>query len=134
MSRRLKEHTSLVPLALFALGCLTGACTEPSPCSENERFDNGYCYPVDAAAPADAEATEAGMAGEAGSAFGVVCTTASNCTAPATFCAVDPSGPGTGFCTATGCEAQPGLCPSDWTCTDLEPQYHYPMHMCLPSQ
>jgi hypothetical protein len=51
--------------------------------------------------------------------FGASCTTDADCTcAEASFCGLMP-GQTVGFCTATGCNEEPSVCPSDWSCFDI---------------
>jgi hypothetical protein len=51
--------------------------------------------------------------------FGTACTESSTCTCDAaSFCAVQPGVP-EGFCSATGCSADPSVCPEGWSCFDL---------------
>jgi hypothetical protein len=51
-------------------------------------------------------------------AFGASCTTDSDCTCAASYCALMP-GQAAGYCTAKGCKADPSVCPPDWSCFDL---------------
>ena len=130
MSSPSRIHIASATLALFTLGGLLG-CTEKTPCSDGERFDNGYCYPVDAAAPrADAAACLAIDAGSSG--FGQACTDSTQCVSPTYYCAIQPPNT-TGFCSAFGCDTDPCLCPTSWTCMDLTP-YGMAAHLCTPPQ
>jgi len=122
-----------IALAMAAAGALLGACTEKTPCDENQQLRDGYCWPVDAAVgPGDAEPVEAGPVSEAGAIFGAPCATVAECVAPTTYCTPPQGGAPLGFCTALGCDTQPDLCPSTWKCLDLEPEYHFAVHMCVP--
>jgi hypothetical protein len=133
---------SAVALMVGVLTGLLAACTDPSPCDEGYAFRDGYCYPIpiDAAAPADAEVISAGgevgsgEAGQAGggevagdpSAFGRVCLTDGECSAPASLCA-----PQLFYCTALGCDVDPTLCPAGWTCMDVSAFAGHAAHMCF---
>jgi hypothetical protein len=49
--------------------------------------------------------------------FGKTCMTSAACaqSGPATFCAIQP--PATmGFCSKTGCDTTPSVCPTGWSC------------------
>lgn len=127
-------------VALLLLGASSMACQEPSSslCDEGQILDpvSGYCIaaPVDAgpldgrtAAPdarADgsmdaARGPDADGACDAGSsAFKAPCAVSGDCHCPTNYCAVTP-GSTTGFCTRTGCDVDPTICPAKWTCLDL---------------
>lgn len=69
---------------------------------------------------ADAAAGAAGVAGAAeceSSTFGDTCLTLADCECDADFCAGLPGEEG--FCTRTGCDETPSVCPSEWGCMDL---------------
>jgi hypothetical protein len=131
---RTRIHALVVAQSLGLLACLIGACTEPSPCDAGEVLRDGWCFAVDAAAPAidAAVSDDAGAGGEASapSAFGKVCTTTAECVAPTVYCAVQP-GKSVGFCTAFGCDLDPGVCPSGWGCMDITP-FGLAQHICIP--
>jgi hypothetical protein len=105
----------LGPLLLAALdGCGSDRC-EPG-----YYLDHNVCYQ---------SAASAGAAGETGGAgapscddpslttFGADCRLATECVCDSDFCAANP---GTvGFCTRTGCDADPSVCPSGYSCMDL---------------
>jgi len=114
-------------LTLAAAGVLLAACTEETPCDENQVLRDGFCWAADAAVPP----ADAATSGEAGSAaFGQTCADITQCAPPAVFCAVQP-GQSSGFCTALGCEQDPGICPAGWTCMDLT-SFGMAAHMCIP--
>jgi hypothetical protein len=51
--------------------------------------------------------------------FGSTCRNDNMCRCDAaSFCAIQP-GQTDGFCTATGCVEDPGVCPEDWSCFDV---------------
>jgi hypothetical protein len=115
--------------AVLLLGAFA-ACTEDQPCDSDQELRNGFCFPVDASAPAP---TPDAAVAEAGAAFGQACTATGNeCSAPAYYCALQP-GQSVGFCSAFGCDTDPSLCPSTWTCMDLTP-FGMAAHLCTPSQ
>jgi hypothetical protein len=129
---------------MLALGGLL-ACTESDPCGEGQIYTEGACEDEPSAPAAVAGAgggetdanggeTDAGgsstsdgggadSGGSAGTgmepaeAFGAPCRDHSECMAPTDYCAESPFGPA--YCTAAGCDEDPNLCPSDWTCFDV---------------
>jgi len=119
----------LVKVALLALVALGSACKSDTPCSQDETFDNGYCYPNPKDAQAavttgvDASSTVA-IDGGAGI-FGQACTSSTDCLPPTTMCAEQLN-----YCTAMGCDVDPTICPAGWTCMDLTP-YGGTGHMCI---
>lgn len=50
--------------------------------------------------------------------WGATCKTDGDCPCGANYCALMP-GQSSGYCTKTGCKADPSLCPSGWSCFDL---------------
>ncbi len=56
--------------------------------------------------------------GAAGGSFGAACGSSAACSGAANYCALSP-GASTGYCTATGCKANPSVCPDKWGCLDL---------------
>jgi hypothetical protein len=93
-----------------ALVALAG-CGTSSLCDPDQRYENGVCYAPDAPPPtADANPRFAH--------FGDVCTTEVDCGAPTAFCTKQP-GASSGYCTGTGCLADPTVCPAGWGCVDL---------------
>jgi hypothetical protein len=120
----------LATVAAFSFVALVSACSEDHPCSSDEVFRDGYCYPTDAGQPPvngtpDASAGGA-VDGGGGGGFGQTCATAADCAAPATFCAPMPLA----YCTAFGCDTDPTVCPAGWTCLDLS-NFGASGHMCL---
>jgi hypothetical protein len=103
-------------LVLAAAAALLGACKEKTPCDDNQVLRDDYCWAVDG--------------GGAGSPFGQTCAASTDCVAPTTYCAIQPPAT-TGFCSALGCDTDPTLCPTRWTCMDLTP-YGLAAHMCVP--
>ncbi len=65
---------------------------------------------------ADAGAS-AGGAAEADAAFGALCTTSADCGGETDYCATPPTEPF--YCTASGCDQTPSLCPTGYECLDL---------------
>jgi hypothetical protein len=137
--RKSRTKELLAAAALLAFGGLVSACTEDSPCSANESFNGGYCYPSDAAlppAPADASVGEVVTMtlicdGGASAAFCQLCNTTAECPAPMQLCAKDPTSSAPGFCTMFACDQNPDICPADWTCMDLRPRLA--AYICAPS-
>jgi hypothetical protein len=124
MSRRVLGAL-VVGQALCLFAGLIPACTEDSPCDEDQTLRDGYCYRnpvVDAAAPA----VDVSPSSE----FGDVCTVNEECNPPTSYCAVQPMQTA-GFCTAFGCDQDPSICPSGWSCMDLTP-FGLAEHMCIP--
>ena len=106
------------------LGLLLLASLPVSLAGCGERCDPGYhlehhiCY-VDAVG-------DAGAAGAAGApscddpsvtTFGAVCMADADCVCDSDFCAAYPGQAGT--CTRTGCDQDPSVCPSGYSCMDL---------------
>jgi hypothetical protein len=105
-------------LALSVLSC------GDEDCADNEELVNGTCILVcsdgevlvddSCVAPACEPATPSG--------YGDVCTdgtTHTDCTGDADYCSIRP-GAAEGTCTATGCVADPCVCPAESTsCMDL---------------
>jgi hypothetical protein len=91
-------------------GAVLAACEPASErCDHDQRYSHGLCFQADAGTVApDASFVH----------YADVCSDATGCAAPTDFCLRQPADP-TGYCTRTGCLAEPGRCPSGWTCTDL---------------
>ena len=111
--------------ALGALGSATlGGCGER--CDPGYHLHDDLCY-VDAPAPAaDAGAEAAGAAGAASApscddpsvtTFAAPCKSNADCVRDSDFCAGYPGQ--TGFCTRSGCDLDPSVCPSAYSCMDL---------------
>jgi len=112
-------------LSIFALaaGLLAGACEPANPCDAGQTLIRNLCVP---GAPDAGDSSTAGSTADAGSAdggpcdrsaaFGASCAAASACGCGLDYC-MTFTGPG--YCTQTDCKADPGVCPSGWTCTDL---------------
>jgi len=122
---------AVIVLGVTALSL--AACKEKTPCDEGQELRNGYCWYVDAAAPADATTSASGETGgeEAGqaagaSAFGRTCVTDADCAAPASLCATQLF-----YCTALGCDVDPSLCPVGWICMDVSAYVGHDAHMCF---
>lgn len=88
--------------------------TAPAPDSGADALSG----PPDATGPADALAADAGGEDAAASNFGTVCGANTECTGAANYCNKTPGAP-TGYCSATGCDMTPSLCPATWTCFNL---------------
>lgn len=69
--------------------------------------------PLGTAAPAPSPS-----GGAASGSFGATCTDSTGCSGAASYCALMP-GRSSGYCTATGCKANPSVCPEKWGCLDL---------------
>lgn len=111
---KMRPGRAFTLLSVAALACALAACTEDTPCDEGQELQQGACYPAaDAAVPIGSDASTGEEAGTA-SPFDRTCATNADCIAPANHCAVPP-----GKCTATGCVADPSVCPPSWTCLDL---------------
>lgn len=94
---------SILVLVVVIAGC------EPASerCDRNQHYAYGLCYELDAG-PSDPSYAH----------FGDVCMTVAACTAPTEFCNRPPAAP-VGYCTRTGCVADPAVCPDGWHCLDL---------------
>jgi hypothetical protein len=125
----------LLPLTVRRATLLVGApalvvltACEVAPCDPGQvlrtnnicvvdTVDGGDGGAEDASSDAPGDAPTEG--GEAGVSFGQSCLDAAGCGAPAPYCARQPGAPA-GYCTATGCDTAPSLCPGGWRCnTDL---------------
>jgi hypothetical protein len=62
--------------------------------------------------------SDASTTSDAGGDFGKSCADDTTCSAPANYCAKSP-GATTGYCTQTGCLADPSICPAGWKCFDV---------------
>jgi hypothetical protein len=89
-------------------------------CEPGYYLENHVCYQTPASAGA------AGDTGSAGapscddpnvSTFGADCRVAAECVCDSDFCAANPGS--VGFCTRTGCDTDPSVCPSGHACVDL---------------
>jgi hypothetical protein len=96
---------------LLAVAAIGGCADTENLCDPGQTYSNGICFAPDAPAPtADADARFAH--------FGDVCTANPECALPTAFCVILP-GATSGYCTAVGCLADPGVCPATWGCVDL---------------
>jgi hypothetical protein len=78
-----------------------------------------YGEPLSGGGPIDAGFADPDACEGRPSEFGTPCTRSNMCRCDAaSFCAVQP-GESEGFCTATGCSADPSVCPEGWSCFDL---------------
>ena len=98
----------------YSIALLLVAACEPESerCDPDQRYSYGLCYAIDAP-PLPVDAAPGSYLH-----FGDVCTGDPDCAAPTDFCAKYPSDP-TGYCTRTGCLADPNRCPAGWSCYDL---------------
>ena len=118
----------LAPLALSALdGC-------------SDRCEPGYTLEHHICRQDVASAGAAGDTGAAGapscddpgmSTFGAACWLESECTCDSDFCAANPGS--VGFCTRTGCDVDPSVCPSGYSCMDLSAIVAGLPFICVPS-
>jgi hypothetical protein len=109
---------------LVAMGCESS-----EPCDKGSHYVGSGCVvdtpTVDAAATGMADATAMAKTDSATTVdFASACTDGvahSDCQVAAkgiNYCARQPGAP-TGYCTATGCDTMPTLCPPGWTCFNL---------------
>ena len=143
-----------LPLAgLLALaGALLGfACGHYESCDPDQVLQFNVCFPrpnVDAGhpdvGPAGGSGPDAGDgAGDASDAaadpacadraagFGDTCTADAQCRCGKDLCAIVP-GQTSGFCTRSGCLADPSICPMGWSCYDasaFQPGYSLCVHL-----
>jgi hypothetical protein len=110
------------PWLLFAGPCLVLGLTDcGEQCDPGYHLERHLCF-VDL--PAGGDAGGAGNDGEAGAAgacsettFAKECHDDADCVCDSDFCAGYPGQ--IGFCTRTGCDADPSVCPSGYSCMDL---------------
>ncbi len=143
---------SAVSVVLASLVSL--ACGVDAPCDSGQEHRNGFCVDSPAstggAAGSPAKDTQGGTAGSAqaqggaagsgvgaaggadGGQLGDECASDNECGPEAHYCAINPGDP-LGYCTPTGCDEDPSLCPSDqWTCEDEYMAFGYPS-FCWPN-
>lgn len=114
----------LVLMASMASALSGVSCSDDNPCDPGYIFAETVCKlpPLDAAAPTPDAQTSASdsamdtMEAPAKSSFGDPCTVDTDCTGDTDYCAAAPGAPK--FCSTRGCDKNPGLCPSGWTCFD----------------
>ena len=133
MSFRLLSACAVLAAAMFGSACND----DGQPCDPDQIIVNHLCLPgpKPEAGPPDVQVSDdvetpdgevedvvnelppppPGM-------FGKTCTTAGepspDCSPPAPFCAIQP-GQSSGYCSATGCVANPALCPPGWGCLQV---------------
>ncbi|MDX2018941.1 MAG: hypothetical protein SF187_01775 [Deltaproteobacteria bacterium] len=57
-------------------------------------------------------------AGDAAPSFGSACSSNAQCTGAVDYCSKQPGAP-VGYCTHTGCNTMPAICPANWSCLNL---------------
>jgi len=108
-------------LWLFGIGpCLLfGLVDCGEKCDPGYHLENHLCY-VDVAVDGAGGADD-GQAGAAGACsettFAAECLSSADCTSDADFCAGYPGQ--VGFCTRSGCDRDPSVCPAGYSCMDL---------------
>lgn len=122
MTRRLARQMAL---ATAVMAALVGACHEDNPCDVGFVLNNDVCIPAPVG-DAGSEAVEAGPP-----TFGTLCRTQSDCTGEVNGCLIMPGG-AEGFCSVSGCDSNPALCPADWTCYDLSKIVPAAPWACVP--
>lgn len=113
---------------LFSLATiltLLAACTqsEADACGKGTEYRDGACHPISGSA-GTSSTPSAGGSGEGGQgdsidpSFGQPCTTSDECSGATNYCT--PMSPvDTTYCTVSGCDVDPTICPADWTCFDV---------------
>lgn len=98
---------SMRTTTLLLLGVMfaTVACAEDDTSADTASGGSGGSSGGTAGAPATSED------------FGASCTAHADCHGDTTYCAMPPGAPA--YCTATGCDAEPDLCPAMWICFDV---------------
>ena len=101
---------------MFLLASLSMCgCLPADLCDSDQIYSDGVCIepPVDAGTR-DAIVADAGpFVG-----YGATCATSTDCGPLTDYCAI-PTGQTQGYCTHTGCLAEPSVCPPFWGCVDL---------------
>ena len=144
----MKSTTFLVLTSLTML-----ACSVDDPCDPGQTHRNGFCVAAPdqtggaagssaetGGAPQGGEGGEAGAPGNSspggapasdGGKLGDECASDDACSPAAHYCAINP-GDTVGYCTPTGCDEDPSVCPSDaWSCEDQYMAFGYPS-FCWP--
>jgi len=131
-------------LALFGLTLSFAACGEDDACGEGLELKDGACVAGSggqsgsggsgssgkggrsaggaggaSAGSSGSNAGENGASGETGGSadFGDACADDSACGGDTDYCAAQPGAPA--YCTASGCDADASICPTDWTCFNV---------------
>ena len=105
---------------LCAVALAIEACDPDDPCDPDQIYSYGLCYitspdaGVPDALPGAPDAREV--------APGTDCGSNADCSPSASFCAILP-GASVGYCTPTGCKADPSVCPAGWGCFDIATIY-----------
>jgi len=132
-------HRALFPFIAGFAWCVACTQSKDDACGKGNVYDDGVCRvaPVTSAGTGSGTAGSGtagsssepdGMGGEGGSAgqaptragvpFGDACAETTDCGGDTDYCV--PMSPfDTAYCSASGCDAAPELCPEGWTCTDL---------------
>lgn len=110
------KSRSFTAWSLVLAPCLlAGLANCGEQCDPGYHLENHLCY-IDVA-PDGA----AGAGGEAGACsettFASDCLSNADCVCDSDFCAGYPGQ--VGFCTRTGCDTEPSVCPSGYSCMDL---------------
>jgi hypothetical protein len=120
--------TLLAPLALATLD----GCGER--CEPGYTLDHHICYENVASAGAAGDTGTAGAPScddPSASTFGAECRLESECTCDSDFCAANPGS--VGFCTRSGCDTDPSVCPAGYSCMDLSAIAAGLPAICVPS-
>jgi hypothetical protein len=132
-----------VRLACVVLALLGSSCGRYESCDPNQTLQFNVCFPGPSDAAPAAPGNDGAVAGDgaadlgassdgaaaceppaapamctaAAAGFGDACSVTSQCHCSTDLCAVIP-GQSCGFCTRSGCKADPSICPAGWTCYD----------------
>jgi hypothetical protein len=117
--------------AFLALASVQG-CSSNNSCDSGQVLQDNVCVAGGAGGSIGAGGSPSGTGGsealpdaatadDGGTPFGRTCVQSGispECADPAPYCGIQP-GTTVGYCTVTGCTANPSLCPSTWSCFDV---------------
>jgi hypothetical protein len=116
MNRRLDVGgRARIAVVFAALLVMAAGCEEDAPCSDGLVLVGSSCR---TAPVADAAPPATDVMAPAGAAFGATCADDAACGGDTNFCMKAPGAP-SGYCTRTGCNSMPAICPMGWTCFNL---------------
>ena len=110
----------LLTSVLLGVTALAAACSDDDkPCDPDQKYESRVCKAIPPeAGPIDEDAATDGPT-EVPAVWGKACNmpgdAAVDCVGASNFCVARP-GATEGYCSAIGCDADPGICPVGWSC------------------